>query len=392
MLTRRTTGADALYVTVAPRRPRPDDVIRQVPAGAGAPEMAGQCANGLDDDADGFIDDGCLLYPLHDHLGSTVGVTDQAGQLVASQKYWPYGATRSGSVSGQTDKQYTGQQVEPGDVALGLYNYKARFYSTVLGRFVSADPTQPTGSWVALNRFAYANNNLLRFVDPTGFDPTQQDLDNCAENVVQCLWWSAAGDARQYIELVADWFRVPSEVLAAIVLNESQSRTTWPSWSHRLPDSVTEPVGTACVRLHLHFCADASYGIAQIKLSTARNIETSSPEFEDLAHDDDFIVARLKHPLWAIAYAAALLRGYKQELFTTEPEPHLPHAITDADYIVAYRFGELGWINWMHHGGCDSCGDSSPGQIRKVRALETDAVRALGTEVQEMMRSRAANE
>src|SRR5581483_3004867 len=117
----------------------------------------------------------------------------------------------------------------------GLYNYKARFYSTVLGRFVSADPTQPTGSWVALNRFAYANNNLLRFVDPTGFDPTQQDLDNCAENVVQCLWWSAAGDARQYIQLVADWFRVPSEVLAAIVLNESQSRTTWPSWSHRLP-------------------------------------------------------------------------------------------------------------------------------------------------------------
>src|SRR5581483_2299154 len=147
MLTRRTTGADALYVTVAPRRPRPDDVIRQVPAGAGAPEMAGQCANGLDDDADGFIDDGCLLYPLHDHLGSTVGVTDQAGQLVASQKYWPYGATRTGGIDSntQTDERYTGEQVEPGDAGLGLYNYEARFYSTSLGKFVSADPLAKDG-------------------------------------------------------------------------------------------------------------------------------------------------------------------------------------------------------------------------------------------------------
>ena len=54
-------------------------------------------------------------------------------------KYWPYGATRSGAIT-QTDKLYTGQQQEAGDDAMGLYNYKARFYSTVTGRFVSADP------------------------------------------------------------------------------------------------------------------------------------------------------------------------------------------------------------------------------------------------------------
>src|SRR5581483_9853045 len=92
------------------------------PAGAGAPGTGAQCGNGNDDDLDGFTDDGCLLYPLHDHLGSTVGVTDQAGHLVASQEYWPYGAVRSGSLDAQTqtDKQFTGQQVEPGDAGLGL--------------------------------------------------------------------------------------------------------------------------------------------------------------------------------------------------------------------------------------------------------------------------------
>jgi RHS repeat-associated protein len=83
-------------------------------------------------------------------------------------KYWPYGGTRAGGVA-QTDKLYTGQQREDGDAALGLYNYKARFYSTVLGRFVSADPLGGRGNDPATqNAYAYARNNPLRWIDPTG--------------------------------------------------------------------------------------------------------------------------------------------------------------------------------------------------------------------------------
>src|SRR5262249_17394751 len=41
------------------------------------------------------------------------------------------------------------------------------------GRFVTADPTVPsplrTQSW---NRYAYVENNPLKFTDPSGFDPT----------------------------------------------------------------------------------------------------------------------------------------------------------------------------------------------------------------------------
>ncbi len=59
---------------------------------------------------------GTLSYPLADHLGSTVGLLDTNGSLVATSKtaYWPYGATRSATAAG-TDKLYTGQQQEPGD-------------------------------------------------------------------------------------------------------------------------------------------------------------------------------------------------------------------------------------------------------------------------------------
>ena len=88
---------------------------------------------------------------------------NRAGTVLSTQKYWPYGAVRSGSLS-QTDKLYTGQQEEPGDSALGLYNYKARFYSTVTGTFASADTSTKDG----YNRFAYVRGNPATHNDPTG--------------------------------------------------------------------------------------------------------------------------------------------------------------------------------------------------------------------------------
>ena len=98
--------------------------VRQTPAGGGQ---------------------GTVLYPLHDHLGSTVAMLDQSGNVAGTASYWPYGALRNatgalaGSTPPATDKLYTGQQQARADPALGLYNYNARFYSTTLGAFVSAD-------------------------------------------------------------------------------------------------------------------------------------------------------------------------------------------------------------------------------------------------------------
>jgi len=94
---------------------------------------------------------------------------DATTGAVTTQKYWPYGGARAGGVP-QTDKLYTGQREEAGDAAaLGLYNYKARFYSTVLGRFVSVDPlVGSAGDPQSWNPYTYVRNNPMRLVDPSG--------------------------------------------------------------------------------------------------------------------------------------------------------------------------------------------------------------------------------
>ena len=114
--------------------------------------------------------DGVVSYLLADHLGSSTQVLNADGTLEESVKYYPYGSVRAGSMTG-TDKKFTGQQEEGTD--FGLYNYGARFYSTKLGRFLSADPlVVKPGDPQLLDRYAYVRNNPLRYVDPSGIPAT----------------------------------------------------------------------------------------------------------------------------------------------------------------------------------------------------------------------------
>jgi|CXWL01.1.fsa_nt_gi RHS repeat-associated protein len=111
---------------------------------------------------------GTINYLLTDHLGSTTKVLDAGGASVSDARYWPYGGDRLGATT-VTDKQFTSQRKEPLDSALGIYNYNARFYSSTLGRFASADPLSGgDGSPQGGNRYSYVLNNPMKFHDPDG--------------------------------------------------------------------------------------------------------------------------------------------------------------------------------------------------------------------------------
>jgi RHS repeat-associated protein len=111
-----------------------------------------------------------LQYFLSDHLGSVVATTDSTGTLTSQQRYLPFGGVRPNVPSPDapaTDFGYTGQRNL--DSGIGLMDYKARFYSPYINRFVQPDTLIP-GMFNPqnLNRFSYVRNNPIRYTDPSG--------------------------------------------------------------------------------------------------------------------------------------------------------------------------------------------------------------------------------
>jgi RHS repeat-associated protein len=108
--------------------------------------------------------DGKAHHLILGNLGSSSVVVNQAGRVEQRGYYLPWGGNRAGRVS-ITDYGYTGQMKE-GDI----YYYGARWYDPAIGRFMQADTIVPMASQgtQAFDRYAYVNNNPLRYTDPTG--------------------------------------------------------------------------------------------------------------------------------------------------------------------------------------------------------------------------------
>ena len=94
-----------------------------------------------------------------DLLGSVVATMDSATGTLAKFGYHPYG----GSASAPASFGYTGQRVDA--ESGGLYYYRARHYSPVLGRFAQPDPAGYSGG---INLYAYVDSDPLNLIDPDG--------------------------------------------------------------------------------------------------------------------------------------------------------------------------------------------------------------------------------
>jgi RHS repeat-associated protein len=96
--------------------------------------------------------------------------TDATGAVVWKENYRPYGERLNNQPAASQNK--LGFAGKAFDAATGLSYMGARYYDPVLGRFMGVDPKGANPEDLhSLNRYAYANNNPYKYVDPDGHSP-----------------------------------------------------------------------------------------------------------------------------------------------------------------------------------------------------------------------------
>lgn len=120
------------------------------------------------------------IYFHKEHIGSSTVMTDASGTEKEKTRYMPFGGQRGFTGITTTEYKFTDQEL---DGETGLYNYDARLYDPILGRFVSADSLVPkVFDSISYNLYAYCANNPMKYVDPSGhyadaYSDTQVEMD-----------------------------------------------------------------------------------------------------------------------------------------------------------------------------------------------------------------------
>lgn len=137
------------------------------------------------------------MYFIHkDYLGSYETVTDDNGQVVDKLSFDPWGRTRNPlnwtyeefPLPHLFDRGFTGHEHLD---EFNLINMNGRVYDQWLGRFLSPDPfVQAPGYSQNYNRYSYAWNNPLKYVDPSGYYtyPKEDPFSGKSENEMKMDW------------------------------------------------------------------------------------------------------------------------------------------------------------------------------------------------------------
>jgi len=102
-------------------------------------------------------------YTLTDHLGNNRVAFDQTSGKIGENDYYPFGMNVPRQINSGNKYLYNKKELQE---ELNQYDYGARFYDPVVGRFTSVDPMAEFMR--RHSPYNYAMNNPMRFTDPTG--------------------------------------------------------------------------------------------------------------------------------------------------------------------------------------------------------------------------------
>jgi RHS repeat-associated protein len=161
------------------------------------------------------VEEGNRYFYHHDHLGSVIALSDESGVLVWEGDYNVFGQLDSQKGSIDFGGQYTSKNLDPDT---GLYYYNARWMDPDLGRFINEDPARDGMNW-----YAYAGNNPLRYLDPTGLEQAEgaSGLDDASDiSLLEYVNLQQDSYSEESTEVIGeDWTRLSAEELKELGLN-----------------------------------------------------------------------------------------------------------------------------------------------------------------------------
>ena len=106
-------------------------------------------------------------YYLKDHQGNNRVVVSSSGTVMETNHYYPFGGTFATSSSSVQPYKYNGKELDT-KAGLNWYDYGARHYDAVLGRWHVVDPlAEKYYSW---SSYTYCRNNPINRIDIEGKD------------------------------------------------------------------------------------------------------------------------------------------------------------------------------------------------------------------------------
>ncbi|MBI4850605.1 MAG: RHS repeat-associated core domain-containing protein [Acidobacteria bacterium] len=134
---------------------------------------------GIDEKLRQFSSSTSFIYFIHNHLQSTVALTNNSGNLMERIQYEAFGQSTGSMLTRFT---YTGREQ---DYLTKLNYYRARWYDSQQGRFLSEDQI---GMADEVNLYIYVGNNPIFYIDPLGLQK-EIPLSDKQKNSFNCLAW-----------------------------------------------------------------------------------------------------------------------------------------------------------------------------------------------------------
>ncbi|MBE6288465.1 MAG: RHS repeat-associated core domain-containing protein [Mediterranea massiliensis] len=132
-------------------------------------------------------------YYLKDHQGNNrVVINATGGNAVEVNHYYPFGSLFSTSTNVQPYK-YNGKELDT-KKGLNWYDYGARHYDAVLGRWHVVDPL--VEKYYPTSIYAYCINNPVRYIDELGLD-----VKPYSQNELEMIHNTLSEEERNYVRL-----------------------------------------------------------------------------------------------------------------------------------------------------------------------------------------------